>query len=322
MLNLELKPLREFHQLDETTFLRDVIGTRQPCVLRGFVKHWPSAQQASVEATYRYLKNLDNGTAVDVILTPPQEDGRIFYNEALDGFNFLRNKLSISAVLDQIMRYSQFDQAPSVAIQSALIAECLPGFLVDNVLPFMSEQVAPRIWLGNKVTTPAHIDTSYNIACVVSGKRRFTIFPPDQVANLYIGPLDFAPTNSPISLVSFKQPDFQQFPRFKQALEHALVAELEPGDAIYIPTLWWHHVESLSKFNVLINYWWGGPIRTEQTPSTPFECLVHCLTNLKQLPPDQRAAWGDLFQYYVFSKDDPAAHIPSHRRGVMDGRTE
>ncbi|MDY7538555.1 cupin-like domain-containing protein [Undibacterium sp. RTI2.1] len=322
MSNLELKPLREFHHLDETTFLRDVIGAHQPCVLRGFVKHWPSAQQASAEATYRYLKNLDNGAAVDVILTPPQEDGRIFYNETLDGFNFLRNKLSISAVLDQIMRYSQFDQAPSLAIQSALIAECLPGFLVDNVLPFMSEQIAPRIWLGNKVTTPAHIDTSYNIACVVSGKRRFTIFPPDQVGNLYIGPLDFAPTNSPISLVSFKQPDFQQFPRFKQALEHALVAELEPGDAVYIPTLWWHHVESLSKFNVLINYWWGGSIRTEQAPSTPFECLVHCLTNLKQLPPDQRAAWGALFQHYVFSQDDPAAHIPSHRRGVMDGRTE
>ena len=33
-----------------------------------------------------------------------------------------------------------------------------------------------------------------------------------------------------------------------------------PGDAIYIPPLWWHHVESLGQFNVLVNYWYRtGP---------------------------------------------------------------
>lgn len=76
----------------------------------------------------------------------------------------------------------------------------------------------------------------------------------EQIANLYVGPLGHAPTGTPISLVSFREPDFERFPRFREALAAALVAELDPGDALYIPTLWWHHVESLAKCNMLVNY--------------------------------------------------------------------
>jgi len=119
--------------------------------------------------------------------------------------------------------------------------------------------VQPRLWLGNEVVTPAHFDESHNLACVVSGRRRFTLLPPEQVGNLYIGPLDFAPTPTPISLVSFRAPDFARFPRFHDALAAAQVAELEPGDALYIPSLWWHHVESIGLLNTMVNYWWSAP---------------------------------------------------------------
>jgi oxalate decarboxylase/phosphoglucose isomerase-like protein (cupin superfamily) len=47
-----------------------------------------------------------------------------------------------------------------------------------------------------------------------------------------------------------------RFPRFQQALEAASVAGMEPGDAIFVPSMWWHHVESLASFNILVNYWW------------------------------------------------------------------
>jgi hypothetical protein len=94
---------------------------------------------------------------------------------------------------------------------------------------------------------------------VVSGRRRFTLLPPEQVRNLYLGPLDFAPTPTPISLVSFRSPDFERFPRFHDALAAAEAAELEPGDALYIPSVWWHHVESIGVLNAMVNYWWSAP---------------------------------------------------------------
>src|SRR5688572_32176993 len=176
---------------------------------------------------------------------PPEARGRIAYNDSMDGFNFVRNRLPVTAILEQLARYAQFDEPPAVAVQSAPISDCLPGFATENRLPLLDVAVEPRIWIGNRVTVPAHFDESQNLACVVAGARRFTPFPPEQVANLYVGPLDFAPTGAAMSMVQCAAPDFRRSPRFKEALAAASTAELGPGDAIYIPTLWWHHVESL-----------------------------------------------------------------------------
>jgi len=236
-------------------------AAQRPVVLRGLVRHWPSVREAmkSPEAMCYYLMGLDCGGACDTVLMPPEVQGRLFYSADMKGFNFARSKRTVSAVIEQIARYSQFPLAPAVAMQSALLSECLPGFAAGNPAPFLAPDVQPRLWLGNEVVTPAHFDESHNLACVVSGRRRFTLFPPEQVSNLYIGPLDFAPTPTPISLVSFRAPDFGRFPRFHDALASAQVAELEPGDALYIPSLWWHHVESIGLLNAMVNYWWSAP---------------------------------------------------------------
>ena len=88
-------------------------------------------------------------------------------------------------------------------------------------MSIVDDNVLPRIWLGNRITTPTHLDEWNNIGCVVAGRRRFTLFPPEQIANLYIGPLDFAPTGAPMSLVSLRNPDFERYPKFREALAAA-----------------------------------------------------------------------------------------------------
>jgi len=100
-------------------------------------------------------------------------------------------------------------------------------------------------WLGNKTRISAHYDYPDNIACVVAGTRRFTLFPPEQIGNLYVGPVDKTPSGQAISLVDFSNPDLERFPNFELAMQAGYQAVCEPGDAIYIPSLWWHHVESL-----------------------------------------------------------------------------
>src|SRR5258708_4203310 len=144
----------------------------------------------------------------------------------MTGFNFLRNRLPLAAVADQVLRYAEFPQSPAVAAQSALIRDCLPGFTAENSLNIVDDNVQPRIWLGNRITTPTHVDEWNNIGCVVAGRRRFTLFPPEQIANLYIGPLDFAPTGAPMSLVSLRSPDFERYPNFREALAAAYAAAL------------------------------------------------------------------------------------------------
>jgi hypothetical protein len=312
-------PMREWSAPDDETVRREVIPSGQPAVLRGFVKHWPAVAAARFPANaVEYLRRFDNGTPVDAIMTPPEVEGRVFYNDTFTGFNFIRNRLPILSVAEQVMRYGGFPRAPAVAVQSALIRDCLPGFTSENFLTAIEATVLPRIWLGNAITTPTHLDEWNNICCVVAGRRRFTLFPPEQIGNLYIGPIDFAPTGAPISLVSLHAPDFGKYPKFRQALEAAVSAEVEAGDAVFIPPLWWHHVESLAPFNMLVNYWWHAMPGLAMGADSGFDALVQSILSLRSLPPATRDAWRALFEHFVFGEgNDATAHIPPHRHGLL-----
>jgi hypothetical protein len=321
-----MQPIRELQGVDARRFRDEVVTGYEPVVLRGLVADWPAvrAGQASPAHASRYLAQFDKGRDVDAILMPPQAGGEIGYDEAMDGFNFVRNRVPVSSVIEQLSRYARFEHAPAVAVQSALIAECLPGFGEENVLDILEAGVAARIWIGNRVTVPAHFDESDNVACVVAGRRRFTLFPPEQVENLYIGPLDFAPTGAAMSMARLSHPDLQRFPRLPAALAAARQAELAPGDAIFIPTLWWHHVQSLDReFNVLVNYWWNGALGAVGRTGSAMQSLLHALLNVRSLPPERRAAWASLFRHYVFEPEPGQfQHIPAHRRGVLDSTNQ
>jgi len=313
-------PIREVTGLDAAAIRREVLSDKRPAIFRGLVSDWPAVKQGldSPAALVRYLHRFDSGKAVDALLTASEIDGQVFYNETMTGFNFLRNRLPLAAVAEQVLRYAKFPKSPAVAAQSALIKDCLPGFSEENRLSIVDAEVPPRIWLGNQITTPTHVDEWNNIGCVVAGRRRFTLFPPEQVANLYIGPLDFAPTGAAMSLVSLRHPDFERYPKFREALAAAQVAEVGPGDAVFIPPLWWHHVESLERFNVLVNYWWHDQVGDGALADSAFDALLHGILGIRGLPPATRRAWAALFEHYIFG--DPAdvtAHIPEQRRGIL-----
>jgi len=133
--------------------------------------------------------------------------------------------------------------------------------------------------------------------------------------NLYPGPIDLAPGGQSISLVDFHEPNFEKYPKFHQAIQVAQVAELEPGDAIFIPSMWWHHVESLDTLGVLVNYWWR---QSPRYMSSPMNTLNHALLTMRHLPPEQKAAWKDIFNRYIFDADDQTHdHIPEEALGIL-----
>ena len=195
--------------------------------------------------------------------------------------------------------------------------QVLPGFETENSLDLVrGKRTDPRIWIGNQSRVAPHFDEADNIAGVVAGRRRFTIFPPEQVANLYIGPLDFTMAGQPASMVDLAAPDLEKYPRFSEALRHARIAELQPGDTTFIPALWWHAVELTEPFNVLVNYWWQD---TAPDATSAFAAMAHGVLALRELPRETREAWRAYFDHFVFQRDgDPAAHLPFGRRGILD----
>jgi hypothetical protein len=93
------------------------------------------------------------------------------------------------------------------------------------------------------------------------------------------------------------------------------VAELQPGDVLVYPALWWHQVEALDPFNVLINYWWNAAPGFMDTPMTT---LLHGLLSLRDRPDFEKQGWKALFDYYLFGPADQAgAHLPEPARGLL-----
>jgi hypothetical protein len=259
------------------------------------------------------VARFDNGTPVSALVLAPAAR-TVGYNAAMDGFNYEYFQVTVTQVLNRLADYSTQDNPRSVALQSALISTCLPRLLDTHPLPLLNPEIQPRLWMGNRVTTPAHFDSDHNIAVAVCGRRRFTLFPPEQVSNLYVGPLDYAPTVAAISMPLLRADD-PQHPRLATALAQAQTAVLEPGDAIYIPPVWWHHVESMEQLNALVNYWFRPDRAPGATPG--LHALMHCILAYRALPPSEREAWKALLDHYVFDAADPALHIPAERRGVL-----
>ena len=311
------KPMREIAGLRPADLGPDILASTEPLLLRGLVANWPmvAAARNSPQAAIDYLRRWYVEATVNAMLGAPEIDGRFFYNEALDGFNFQPMRVRLDAVLDELETQLATTRPPALYVGSTTIDGALPGFRAENDIDLGARDPLASIWIGNRTRISAHYDLPDNLACIAAGHRRFTLFPPGQQHNLYVGPIDLTPAGQPISLVDFAKPDFARFPRFAQALEHAQVAELEPGDAIFVPSMWWHHVEALDGFNVLVNYWW------RQSPDwmdTPNNALMHALMTVRDLPPAQRAAWAELFRHYVFEAgDDTAAHIPPAARGLL-----
>ncbi len=287
-----------------------LVAAARPAVLRGLVADWP-AIAAGREAPARlnaYLKAMDRGGPVPVMEAPAGGGGRFGYAADLREFSFSKRRRGLAETLDRIERQLGRDGAPYVAIQMLPLASALPEFARDNPMPLLPD-VAPLLWLGGAVKTQIHNDRDHNLACVVAGRRRFVLFPPDQVENLYIGPIDNPP---PLSLVDPERPDPARFPRFADALAAAETAELGPGDALFLPRHWWHHVTSRDPYNALVNYWWGD---RPQGLENPHDCFLTALLALKHLPPAERGYWRAMFAAHVFG--DGADHIPAALRGPL-----
>ncbi len=316
MLNIS-SSVKELDDCTPDHIPEQVRQSDEPLILRGLVSDWPIVHEAkkSPAELCDYLRRFYQGVPVTASIGSPEIQGRIFYNDDMTGFNFQPQRLQLDAVLEKLLAYQHDATPPVFYVGSTSVDQCLPGFRAENDLALEASQPMVRLWIGNQTRIAAHYDIPNNIACVVAGRRQVILFPPEQLQNLYVGPLDFAPAGQAISLVDMHEPDFEKYPRFREALKHAQLAELDTGDAIFIPSMWWHHIEGLDKLNMLVNYWW------RQSPAfmgSPLEVLNHALLSIRDLPEAQRKAWRNLFDYYIFQEDeDVASHIPEASRGVL-----
>lgn len=297
----------------QAQFDTDILPAGQPVVMRGLVKDWPSVGATAVDL-FASLKSYDSGAVQGTLIGQPDTAGRFHYSADLRSQNYDQIPETLSAGLDRLLNGPHPDGA---YIQSIPLDVHMPNFARDHTLPLLPDTVVPRAWIGTPTTVQTHMDPSHNIACVLLGERDVTVFPPDQIAGLYPGPLETAPGGTLVSLTNLDAPDFAAHPKFKSALDTKLTTTLEPGDALYIPYGWWHHVRATADLNMLINYWF---VPHQPRLSAPYAAMAMAMLSFDALDDNARAVWSGLFDYFVFGRNgDPMAHVPDAARGILGG---
>lgn len=318
-----MRPIAEYEPMDRERFEREIVPKGEPAVLRGLVADWPIVEAASAgdEALAEFLRGAASAEPFEAWFGAPEIEGRFGYLPDFSGFNHERRLATVDQLVELLLRQKGHDKPYSMYAGGIPIRRHLTGLLptIPVAVLDMSRDTLISLWLGNRTRTAAHWDLPQNLACVVAGRRRFTLFPTNQIANLYVGPLDFTLAGQPISLVDLESPDLDRHPRFVEALEAAQTAELGPGDALYIPSLWWHAVASLDELGAMVNFWWRD---AEPPLLTPLNALYHSVITMKNLPPNELAAWRVLFGHYIFGENgDPVEHLPEPARGILGKRT-
>ena len=301
--------------------LEALIERQTPVIIEGAARDWPlvAAGRGGPQAAIAYLKRFYGGRPGVVYVGDPSIRGRFFYDAAVTGMNFTTERGQLDVLMQRMAETVGRPDAPSFYAGSTDAEQFFPGLRADNPLPMAEPSAALRalvsVWIGTRTIAATHYDMSNNLAVCAVGRRRFTLFPPSQAANLYPGPLQPTPAGQVVSMVDVRAPDLDHYPRFSDALAEAVVADLEPGDALIYPALWWHDVEALEPFNVLVNWWWNT---VPAFMDTPMITLLHGLLSLRDRPPSEKAAWRNLFDYYVFGDADRAAeHLPAAARGAL-----
>ena len=299
-------------------FRSRVLESCRPVVIRGLVADWPAVEAArrSSRDLQRYLAAFDVGARVEAFLGERSIAGKYYYAPDFKGFNFERQKLKFLDALELMLEPPEASTGRTVYVGSVPLSSCVPGFAAANRIAVLPANVPARIWLGHPSNVSSHYDAYDNLACVVAGRRRFTLYAPEHIAKLYMGPIDNTMAGPPVSLAASAPPgEADRFPLFEEIRDQALVAELEPGDALYLPKLWWHQVESTAPFNVMINHWWDA---FSSGPDAPYTSLLLAMIAIAERPPAERQAWRAFFDHLVFrTHGHPLKHLPAEQHGLL-----
>lgn len=331
---------------DRAELWANAVEPARPLILEGLLDAWPllappprprrASRSARAAATtpppppaalppiLQRLRDLAGHRPIMTSWSRQRGDGLLSYGSGARGKNWSDSRTSFATFLDDVHAEATAPTGHILYLQSSIIArelpELLPLFPLELLGPEELRQQSPRLWIGSGGhRVGLHFDVDHNLHCVVAGEKRFLLYPPSALPDVYLGALDASPAGAPTALVDPLHPDLAAFPRFAAAAEQALVAELGPGDVLALPAYWLHHVESRG-MNIAVTYWWSD-LPAEQRAAAA-AAWAHGLLALRSLPPRWREQYRVLFEHFVFhAHGDPYAHLPPAEQGLAGAPT-
>lgn len=248
-------PIDSVEGLSVAEFRSRYSEPERPVVLRGAIRGWTVFKTWTPE----YLKSLLGAMSVKVARSP--DNGEYFDPET--GVDHLR---TLVLPFDEFIDRAFESGSTEKLYLSQIATEKLAPLMRDIVVP---EYARPpilfnNVWIGSKGNiTRCHYDMQDNLLAQVVGRKRVTLFPSRHLGRMY--PRSLFVNKSNFSRVDVIRPDYERFPRFRQV--PAYETQLDPGDMLFIPIHWFHHVVSLDAA-ISVNYWWRPRLLQSLRPAS------------------------------------------------------
>ncbi|QRK08655.1 cupin-like domain-containing protein [Archangium violaceum] len=311
-LPFEARPVRRLHRPDAREFWAK--HSTEPVVLTGCMEDWKLLKELRARATSEQklalLSSLAGSEQVRYSTLPQRTGGHYHFQdndpqrttygppEPKGPFDVFASRLleSLNGVSDTYVYLQAMFLDPGTPLYESLG----PG-----VLPLLTpEQERPMMWAGSDgQVVNLHYDDFLNFICMVEGTKRVTLFAPELMPSMYHAPFDRMLNYAQASQVRLLEPDLERFPLFQHALKEAQVAVIEPGEVLFLPPMWWHHVESYG-FNVMINNW-VFPAPLEELIALQ-EDVTKAIRLFQNATAEQRARARMLYHQSVFAPGDEA----------------
>nr|XP_023022398.1 lysine-specific demethylase 8-like [Leptinotarsa decemlineata] len=154
--------------------------------------------------------------------------------------------LSDNYKIGYLAQHNLFEQITELKEDILIPEYCCLSLDYEN-----SEEPDINAWLGPMGTvSPLHHDPKNNILAQIYGYKQIILFSPKDSPFLY--PHEDKLLNN-TAQVNPLQPDLEKYPKFSKAKMYKCL--LGPGEMLFIPVKWWHHVSALEK-SFSVSFWW------------------------------------------------------------------
>jgi Cupin-like domain len=236
------------HRVRAEIFEREYLDRAIPVIIIDALNNWEAIRLWSPQYLASVLKEKQTIIAIS-------KEDRFNHNPSENYGDVLQYQTEtmdfISAVL-KIVRSNSTSERYYIMQKS--IPDELPELLQDIKTPkwIESSKSTVNLWFGtaNNVS-PLHYDNANNFFAQVYGRKHMTLFDPVQTEWLY--PYPVRAVMKHLSFVDVENPDLIRYPEYRKTQPMECI--LEPGELLYLPAYWWHHVRSLD-VSISVSFWW------------------------------------------------------------------
>jgi hypothetical protein len=230
---MQLKPVATFDQIDPEVFRKEFYEPGVPVVIKKLAHDWP----AYTKWNWDYFKKLVGDKKVP-LYNNVKSDAYTPINTADDykTFGEYIDMISQGPAAWRIFLFNIFDHAPELIRDFTWPEHLMKGFIKKYPMLFTG---------GAGSITHLHfdIDLSHILHTQFAGRKRVLMFPYKEQYKLYRKPFEVLSMADFSNYYEEGKLDYEKFPALK--LAQGLDFTLEPGDTLFMPSGYWHHMEYL-----------------------------------------------------------------------------